>query len=391
MLSNLSYLSNLLSIKYMKLVLIGIPGSGKSTQGTMMSKQFGIPYLSTGHIFRQIAQEKTPLGRYVKETINAGLLIPDEKAITVVEEYLARPEYKNGYILDGFPRTTKQAQQFGNGIDKVMYIELPDKEALWRLAYRNDALRSDDTVATIKKRIDIFHELTKPVINFYKKRNQLVVVDGTKTIREVNKDILKSLGKELIQNHIREWNKKKKSIVCLVGLAGSGKTEAARFFKKKSIPIIDFGSVVNDYITKNKLLHSNEQHKKLREDIRRKHGMDAFARLNEDKIQSALAKNSTVVIDSIRSFEEYIYLKRKFKNENVIIVALYCNKKTRYKRVARRKERNLLTGEERDISELVGTNMGPTIAYADYLIDNSGTIADFSNKLEKVYREIYFS
>ena len=104
----------------MKLVIIGIQGAGKSTQGNLLSKQLKIPYLSTGHIFRQIAKEKTALGRYIKETLNAGFLIPDEKTIPIVDEYLSRPEYHYGYILDGFPRTLKQAKKFRNHIDKVI-------------------------------------------------------------------------------------------------------------------------------------------------------------------------------------------------------------------------------------------------------------------------------
>jgi adenylate kinase len=113
----------------MKLVLIGIQGSGKSTQGNMLSRLFHIPYLSTGHIFREIAKEKTSLGRYVKETINSGVLVPDEKTIEIVNSYLSRPVYKKGYILDGFPRTIKQADAFSNNVDKVIYLKISDKEA----------------------------------------------------------------------------------------------------------------------------------------------------------------------------------------------------------------------------------------------------------------------
>src|SRR3989344_9109152 len=108
----------------MKIVLIGIQGSGKSTQGNLLSQKFNIPYLSTGHIFRELAREHTPLGRYIKETMNAGYLISDDKTLEIVSEYLSRPEYKNGYILDGFPRTRIQAESFKNGIAYVFYINV---------------------------------------------------------------------------------------------------------------------------------------------------------------------------------------------------------------------------------------------------------------------------
>ena len=149
----------------MKLVLIGIQGAGKSTQGNFLSKRFKIPYLSTGHIFRQIAKEKTQLGRYVKELMNSGALVPDEKVIEIVNSYLSKPSYKKGYILDGFPRTLKQAKKFINNVDKVIHIHIPDKEALWRLAYRND-VRDDDTIEAIRKRIELFKKFTVPVLDF---------------------------------------------------------------------------------------------------------------------------------------------------------------------------------------------------------------------------------
>lgn len=139
----------------MKLVLIGIQGSGKSTQGNLLSKELNIPYLSTGHIFRQIAKEKTKLGKYIKTVMSSGALVPDKEVITIVNDYLSRPAYQNGYILDGFPRTLTQAKKFVNNIDKVIHVVIPDKEALWRLAYRTQD-RDDNTIVAIKKESSFF-------------------------------------------------------------------------------------------------------------------------------------------------------------------------------------------------------------------------------------------
>lgn len=178
----------------MKIILMGIQGSGKSTQGNLLSKKLGLPYLSTGHIFRELAKEKTKWGRYVKETVAAGLLIPDKKTTLIVQNYLSKPEYQKGYILDGFPRTLSQAKDFENGIDKVFYLKVSDREALWRLAYRNDEIRQDETIKAIKKRIEIFHELTEPVINHFRKKRLLVEVNGEKPVREVFRQIASSLS-----------------------------------------------------------------------------------------------------------------------------------------------------------------------------------------------------
>ena len=180
---------------FMKIILIGIQGSGKSTQGNLLSKNLGVPYLSTGHIFREMAKEKTPLGRKVKEIMTAGLLQPDDLTVQVVETYLKKPEYAKGYIMDGFPRTLEQVEKFQNGVDKVICLGISDKEALLRLAYQNDGTRPDDSAEAIEKRIELFHLVTQPVIDHYKQKGMLVEVDGEQTIEEIHQQILKALGK----------------------------------------------------------------------------------------------------------------------------------------------------------------------------------------------------
>ena len=178
----------------MKLILIGIQGAGKSTQGNLLRDTLDIPYLSTGHIFREMAKEKTSLGRYIKETMNAGFLIPDDKTLEIVESYLSRPEYEKGYIMDGFPRTVAQAETFHNGINNVIYLKVSDREALWRLAYRNSEGREDETLPAIKKRIELFHKFTEPVIDYYRNKGQLVEIDGEKSIEEIHAEIMQKIS-----------------------------------------------------------------------------------------------------------------------------------------------------------------------------------------------------
>ncbi|MDQ5901224.1 MAG: adenylate kinase [Patescibacteria group bacterium] len=183
----------------MKILLIGIQGAGKSTQGKLLSEKLHVPYLSTGHIFRDIAKEHTPLGRYIKEIMNSGFLIPDSKTLKIVSEYLHRPEYEKGYILDGFPRTLHQAEEFENGIDHAFYLEVSDKEALWRLSYREGEEadgREDETLKAIRKRIELFHEHTKPVLEHYRHHRKLITINGEQTIEKIHNEIMEKIKQE---------------------------------------------------------------------------------------------------------------------------------------------------------------------------------------------------
>ena len=180
----------------MKLILIGIQGAGKSTQGNLLSEKLGLPYLSSGHIFRGMAKEKTALGRYMKEVLNSGALVPDDKVVPIIEEYLKKSEYQKGYILDGFPRTVEQAKKFSNGVDAVIHLSVSDKEALWRLSGRLDeGVREDNTLQAIRKRIELFHEKTKPVLTYYKRKQMLIDVDGERPVKTIYSDILKQIKK----------------------------------------------------------------------------------------------------------------------------------------------------------------------------------------------------
>jgi len=176
----------------MKLVLIGIQGAGKSTQGNMLSEKLKVPYLSSGHIFREMSKEKTPLGRMLKETLNAGMLIQDKLTLDIITEYLKKPEYAGGYILDGFPRTVPQAEAFEGHVDKVIFIDVSDREALWRISGRVSD-RQDETLHAIRKRIELFHELTEPVIEFYRDRGQLLRINGELEVDQVFTEIESAL------------------------------------------------------------------------------------------------------------------------------------------------------------------------------------------------------
>ena len=176
----------------MKILLIGIQGAGKSTQGNMLSAELGIPYLSSGHIFRMMAKEKSKTGRWLKETLNAGLFVPDETATEIVLEYLSKPEYAKGFILDGFPRTLAQTKVFGDGTEKAVFIDVSDKEALWRISGRVSD-RDDETLQAIRKRISLFHELTQQVLSYYEEKGQLIKVDGEKSVDEVFAQIMSQL------------------------------------------------------------------------------------------------------------------------------------------------------------------------------------------------------
>lgn len=174
----------------MNIILIGIQGSGKSTQGNLLSENLHLPYLSTGHIFREIAKEHTPLGRHVKEVMNAGFLISDEQTIEIVRDYLQRPEYLDGYILDGFPRTIAQADSFETDIHRVIYLKVSDEEALKRISGRQDVNREDETLTAITKRIESFHKFTKPVLDYFQQKNLLIEIDGEQTIEKIHEDIM---------------------------------------------------------------------------------------------------------------------------------------------------------------------------------------------------------
>lgn len=147
-----------------------------------------------------------------------------------------------------------------------------------------------------------------------------------------------------------------------------------------------FGDIVNKYIDEHNLSHTRDVHVRTWKELRKKYGMEAFALLNVKNIREGLKKGEMIIVDGMRSWEEYIYLKKKFPDAKIQIVTIFTDKKKRYSRSAKRKYRSKLYGPERDIDELFGTNMGPTMAFADFIIENNSTLKDFHNKLGFLYK-----
>ncbi|AKN32957.1 adenylate kinase [Clostridium carboxidivorans P7] len=213
----------------MKIILLGPPGAGKGTQAKLISEKFSIPHISTGDIFRKNISEKTPLGIEAKTYMDNGKLVPDEVTIGIVKDRLMEDDCKNGFLLDGFPRTVKQAEALDSflndneqKIDTALLIDVPKEFILERMTGRRvcskcgasyhikfnpskiegkcDACdgaliqRKDDTEATVKERLDVYDRQTQPLIQYYKDQDILSAVEGTGEITKVFDKICNVLG-----------------------------------------------------------------------------------------------------------------------------------------------------------------------------------------------------
>lgn len=215
----------------MRLILLGPPGAGKGTQASGIVDKYNVPHISTGDIFRKNIKENTELGRKAKEYMDKGLLVPDELVVAIVEDRLKEADAKDGFLLDGFPRTENQAialdsalSNMGTSLDKVINIEVdkgilvaravgrrickncgatyhmefnkPKQEGICDLCQAELYQRSDDNEETVSKRIQVYLNETKPLINYYTKKDILVTIDGQQDINKVLEDIVKALGSE---------------------------------------------------------------------------------------------------------------------------------------------------------------------------------------------------
>lgn len=209
----------------MKLILLGAPGAGKGTQAEVLSRMCDIPTISTGNILRAAMKNGTPVGLKAKEYVDSGKLVPDDVIIGIVRERLEQEDCKNGYILDGMPRTIPQAEALedsGINVDVALAIEISDEEIVKRMAGRRVCkncgatyhivtikpkvegicdncggeliIRKDDAPETVLDRLAVYHRETEPLKDFYAKRGKLKTVDNQPTIDENTKAVVKALG-----------------------------------------------------------------------------------------------------------------------------------------------------------------------------------------------------
>lgn len=213
----------------MKIIMLGAPGAGKGTQAKRIAEKYGIPHISTGDIFRANIKEGTELGLKAKEYMDQGLLVPDEVTIGMLLDRIHQADCKNGYVLDGFPRTIPQAESLnkaladmGEAIDFAIDVDVPDENIVNRMGGRRaclkcgatyhveyaapkadgvcDAcgsdlvLRDDDKPETVQKRLTVYHDQTQPLIEYYKGQGVLHSVDGTQAMEAVFESITGILG-----------------------------------------------------------------------------------------------------------------------------------------------------------------------------------------------------
>ena len=213
----------------MKIIMLGAPGAGKGTQAKQIAGKYSIPHISTGDIFRANIKNGTELGKKAKEYMDQGLLVPDELTCDLVVDRIGQDDCKSGFVLDGFPRTIPQAEALTNALDKLgqkmdfaIDVDVPDENIVKRMSGRRaclecgatyhvvsippkkegicDAcgselvLRDDDKPETVQKRLDVYHEQTQPLIDYYKKAGILKSVDGTQPMEDVFAEIVKILG-----------------------------------------------------------------------------------------------------------------------------------------------------------------------------------------------------
>jgi adenylate kinase len=216
----------------MRIVLVGPPGAGKGTQAVRLAEKLGIPHISTGDLFRANISRQTELGKLAKSYMDAGNLVPDEVTIAMAKDRMAQPDAENGFLLDGFPRNVSQAealdqllQSEGITLDAVLDLEVPEDEVVKRIAgrriCRNDSShvfhvtysppkkegvcdvcggelyqRDDDSEDTVRKRLEVYHTQTEPIIDYYKAQGLVVTISALGPVDEITQRALEALKRE---------------------------------------------------------------------------------------------------------------------------------------------------------------------------------------------------
>ncbi len=183
----------------MNIILFGPPGAGKGTQAQVLVDDYGLVQLSTGDMLREARNSGTELGNKVKDIMDSGQLVSDEIVVGIISERIEQPDCANGFILDGFPRTRAQAEALdhmlkdkGLKLDAVIMIEVPDEELFRRIdtrAKETDGARPDDTPEVLRRRLDVYHQQTAPVLPYYDQKGMLKTVDGLESVGVVTAQI----------------------------------------------------------------------------------------------------------------------------------------------------------------------------------------------------------
>jgi adenylate kinase len=184
----------------MRLLLIGAPGAGKGTQAERLSEHFGIAHISSGDLLRQHVKDQTTIGQTIKTYVDAGDLVPDAVVMDMLRKPVVAAAEAGGYVLDGFPRTVDQAKaafetarELGVEVQAAVHLDVPDEELIRRLLARGRG--SDDTEDVIAHRLQVFREMTIPLLDYYAGREWMFIVDGARTPDEVHEDIVGRLQK----------------------------------------------------------------------------------------------------------------------------------------------------------------------------------------------------
>lgn len=213
----------------MKVIMLGAPGAGKGTQAKQIADKYSIPHISTGDIFRANIKNGTELGKKAKTYMDQGLLVPDELVVELVADRIQQDDCKNGFVLDGFPRTIPQAEALDAALENInekmdyaIDVDVPDENIINRMSGRRACLncgatyhivsiptkvegicdrcgspvvlRDDDKPETVKRRLEVYHEQTQPLIDYYKKQDILRTVNGVQPMEDVFKSIVEILG-----------------------------------------------------------------------------------------------------------------------------------------------------------------------------------------------------